>query len=235
MLYRMKVLISFVCVVMIVFSGQFLNAGNVSDKDSKIKKNSVKAEKIPKSSDTSDRWAFLPDVLAEVGDKKITKEQFVKNANKMLGRMASSNMKIPQQMLKRMAQNGIKNMIDEMLVLKILDDNGIKPSPELVVKEMNKDYSEFSDKEKKQIDEKLAQKKTSFKEYVKKMSENPDAQKAMAMSAWVREDIAPKINITEEQIEKYYNENQKIFTLPENAQVAHILFKNANALKNKEG
>ena len=75
--------------------------------------------------------AFLPDVLAEVGEEKITKAQLIKQLAQ--GQVAPEMLaQLPQEMVKGLLTQQIQEMVDLTVLLAMAKKAGIEPSAKLV-------------------------------------------------------------------------------------------------------
>lgn len=168
-----------------------------------------------------DVFAMLPDTIAEIGDKKITKQQFVGEITQQYP--VEAFQAAPAEQLKPIFKQMINGMVDREILLAMVDKAGIKPSPELVKAEFDKMLAslppEKADMFRKQIE--LSGKKLD--DYKNEISKNPDAQKGIAVSKWVEANVNSKIKIPDADIEKFYRENQESFKIPETVEASHIL------------
>jgi peptidyl-prolyl cis-trans isomerase C len=57
------------------------------------------------------------------------------------------------------------------------------------------------------------------------MVHDPQAQEGLAISTWVNDRVAAKVNITPEEVRKFYQEHKEEFKKPETVKVAHILIR----------
>ena len=168
--------------------------------------------------------SFLPDVLAEVGSKKLTKKEFI-------AQMASSQIapqmlaQFPPDLLKSMLVNQINQMVNEMVVSELAEKAGYKPSADAVKKALDKMYNQMPAQQKAQVDSQLKAQGKTYKAYRDEVAKDVRAQKAITVQSYVQ-DIQDmlKATVTDKDAEKFYRENQNMFAKP-GITVSHILAK----------
>ena len=98
--------------------------------------------------------SFLPDVLAEVGNVKITKEQLIKQLS--MGQVAPEMLaQLPQEMVKGLLVQQIQEMVDQAVCLELAKKAGVEPSEKLVRDEMDKIYNSMGEAQKAELDKNL--------------------------------------------------------------------------------
>jgi peptidyl-prolyl cis-trans isomerase C len=173
----------------------------------------------------TDVWAFLPEVVATVGDKKITKKDFMKEVAVVL--RATGGKSIPPEYLKQMVPKMVASMVDKVILLGLADQAGVKPSSELVITEFDNMYNSLPAEQKSMMENKLKQQGVTFEEYKKKMGSDVNAQQGMAIEKYIKSNILNKINVSDSDIEKFYNVKKEMFKTPETVVASHILIKPA--------
>lgn len=168
--------------------------------------------------------SFLPDVLAEVGSKKLTKKEFI-------AQLASSQIapqmlaQIPSEMLKGMLVQQINQMVNQMIIMELAEKAGYKPSADAVKKALDKMYNQMPAQQKAQVDSGLKAQGKSYKAYRDEVAKDPKAQEMFAAQNYIQ-DIQDKLKatVTDKDAEKFYRENQNMFAKP-GIVVSHILAK----------
>jgi len=155
---------------------------------------------------------FLPEVVAEVNGKKLTKKEIIQKIMGMTGG------KMPQGLTQQMLEGIVKRMaaqfVQSTAVLDAAIKAGFKPSPELAVKGFN-DYLKTAPKfQIKQIEKGLAQRGTTLEEFIKKNKNVKTFQEQMAVNAFFEKEIVSKCKVTEKEAKAYYDANPKAFTVP---------------------
>lgn len=171
-------------------------------------------------------WAFLPEVIAKVNGKDITKQEFISFFAKQL-----PDGKLPpmfnKEMLEMLAPQMIKSFIETPLVLNEAEKAGFKPSPELVKNLLNSQLAKASEQEKAMIEAQLKQQGKTITSFIDEMSANEEAQKSIAVDQFLQKTIADKIVITDADALKFYDANKdKFFTdgdEPGSIRASHIL------------
>lgn len=168
---------------------------------------------------------FLPEVVAEYDGKKLLKSDVVALfAERGIPEQALKD--VPEAVLRNAAQQAIKSIIDEDLLLAAAEKAGFKPSEELCLKQFDASLKDIPQEQLKILEASLKQQGKSFDDFKKELAAKPEAQKQAAVAAYLEAALKKdKAEITDADIEKFYRENQKEFETPENVTVAHILAK----------
>lgn len=169
----------------------------------------------------ADPTAELPEILGSIGDKQITKAEF-------LDLLPPYMMSMPADRLKTVAKNYVERTIDDDILLKLAIADGIKPSKELAREEFKTKFDEMKDGERQAFEQHLKSQGMTRAEYEEKLCEDPKALDSIAIFKWREKKIMPEVKITAADIDKYYKENMERFKTPEKAEAAHILVKPEN-------
>ena len=167
--------------------------------------------------------SFLPDVLAEVGDVKITKEQLIKQLS--MGQVAPEMLaQLPQEMVKGLLVQQIQEMVDQAVCLALAKKAGLEPSEKLVRDEMDKLYNSMGAAQKAELDKNLKANGKNYVDYRDEIAKNPEAQKYWACTSYLKSAVVDKErdSVTDDDAEKFYRENQVLFEMPV-VTVSHIL------------
>lgn len=171
----------------------------------------------------ADIWAFLPEVVASVGDKQISKADFVKE---MAGVMQmAGGQAIPPEYLKQMAPKVAESLVDRIILLEMAEQAGVKPSSELVISEFNEMFKAMPAEQKSKFEDNLKQQGTTVDEYIKKLGGDVNTQKGIAIDKYIQNNILNQIKVSDSDAEKFYNEKQDYFKTPESVTASHILIK----------
>lgn len=167
----------------------------------------------------------LPEVVAVVGDGKITKEQLIKEIQNQLP-APMRNQPLPPQVTAGLAQNlkmVIETIISRKLLLQMAAADGVKPSPRLLLDKFNDFLAKMPPEQKAAFEKQLEAQGTSVAKQKADAMKDTGAQEAVAIDKWIETKLMPKINITEADAKKFYHENQQEFKRPGTVKVAHIL------------
>ena len=169
-------------------------------------------------------WDFVPEVVAKIGDKEITKEQLVKTLTPQARMLMAMGRKITDQQYQEMA----KAMTDELVKATALEDlasaAGYKVTPELE----KATYEKFSKEFEKQLPE---GQKMTLEDIIKKQGlDVVDVKKQMAeaevVQNWIKDKIEPELKVTPEDAKAFYDKNKDtFFKKPETVTASHILIK----------
>lgn len=171
-------------------------------------------------------WAFLPDVVAEVNDKKITKSEFI---NFLATQIPGGKLPpmVTEDMLKTMVPNMIKSYVDKPLLLAAAAKAGFKPSKEAIVKELKSQIAKLPAQDLEAIKAQLAAQKKTVDSYIDEVASNEQAQESFAIENFLEKTIAAKIVVTDVQAKAFYNANPDMFKTPADPETSirasHIL------------
>ncbi|MCF7791358.1 MAG: peptidylprolyl isomerase [Victivallales bacterium] len=169
-------------------------------------------------------WDFIPEVVATVGDKKITKEELVKTLTPQVRMLKATGRKIGEEQYKQMAVAMTNDLIKAKVLEELAANAGFKVTPEIE----KQTYKKFCEKFKKQLPK---GENITFEDIVKKQGLNiKDVKKQLAQAEvvqkWMKEKIEPSVKITKEDAKEFYEENKEtFFKKPETVTASHILIK----------
>ena len=179
----------------------------------------------PASRDELNRlFDFMPEVLAEINGKKVTKEQFVTDFMKEGYPMVILNGFEKSQLYKEI-RSYADVMIERAVIEQLAENAGYKKSPELVKRILTKAREEMSEEDRKISDDNLKKNDETFESYLEKVSKEDECQQAALVQAFLQEKYVAQIEekITDADVLKFYESHKKDLTTPENVTVAHIL------------
>lgn len=157
-------------------------------------------------------WAKLPDVVAQVGDKKITKQEVLKP---LLAQMPGG--KVPPMMadqLDNAAPGVIKWFVDQQILEAAAAKAGFKPSKEHAQKAVKAQWEKVGKEDRERFAQMLQIQNKTVEQYQEEMVSNPEIQKQIALDEFLKTKIAEP-TVTEAEMRKYYDENkQKEFSTP---------------------
>ena len=165
-----------------------------------------------------DPLAFLPELVAKIGDEKITKADIILEFKPVIAMMNENGQldSIPADVWKTEVKERLDDIIATKLLVKLAEADGYKPEPAKADEEFNKLTAQIPPE---QLADTLA-----------KQGMTPEAIKTriamgLAIQKWIEEKVVPNIKISDEDAEKFYRENQERFKKPETVRASHILIK----------
>ena len=167
--------------------------------------------------------AFLPDTVAEIGNKKITKQQLIADISRQIPVEAFSQ--IPAEQVKTILKNIVDGMVDQEILMINVEKAGIKPSPELVSATFDKMMKSLPPERAEMFTSMLKQRGKTLEAYKAELAKDPNAQKGIAINNWVESNISnkPENAVSDAEVEKFYREHQESFATPESISASHIL------------
>ena len=187
------------------------------------------AAEAPKKVDEKAKWDFLPAVIATIGDKTITKEQFIKDIEETpskspMGMGGAAN----PEMLKSVAPQIVNEMVNFMVLQELAAKARYKASPELVEKEFDKMLEKAPKEQIEMFKAQLKSQNMTMDDYKKKISSDKKAQEGIAVQKWVEDNIISKIKIDDKEAKEFYEKNKDKYNEPEQVKASHILIRPAD-------
>ncbi|MFA6567083.1 MAG: peptidylprolyl isomerase [Victivallales bacterium] len=166
----------------------------------------------------ADPLAFLPDLVAKIGDDKITKADIVGEFKPVISMMKESGQlnTIPAEMWKTEVKKRVNDMIAAKLLLKLAEADGYKPDAAKAEEEFKKLTAQVPPE---QLAETLAKQGMTTEAIKGRIAIG------LAIQKWIEDKVAANIKVSDEDAEKFYNENQERFKKPEAVRASHILIK----------
>lgn len=165
---------------------------------------------------------FLPDVVAKIGDKPLTRADLLKEMGKM---PIPSGQKLPDDVMKKIAKELVTALIDKNLLLEMAKSDGITPNVEMATKEYDAMVAGMPEQSLEMMKKQLQMQGMTLEQYKDKIINDPQAREGMAIDTWVRTKIAPSVNVTEKDVADFYEKHKDQFKKPETVTASHILIK----------
>ena len=181
--------------------------------------------------------SFMPDVVAEVGDSKITKRQIV---DLLLSKKVSQQVLAltPESYLRTAMQDYVDQKIDTEILKQMAKEAGFEPSEELVKTHFEASIKKLPAEVSEELKDQLKARGMTLEEYRDEIAKEADIQSNASIAAYEEKTFIEKAekDIKEADAEKFYRDNQQKFAVPENITVAHILIQcePASAADSKE-
>jgi len=169
----------------------------------------------PVAAPSGNLLGFLPKVVATVGEREITREELIREANSILGRMAArgQEQRPPEAELRQFARQILSGIIERDALLACAARDGFRPTPEKGEEEYRKLTEEIPPD---QLAALLANQKMTEAELKSQLA------LAAALRDWF-DQLATSIVVNDADIKAYYDSHPDMFQLPESVTVAHIL------------
>ena len=151
------------------------------------------------------QFDYLPDMLVEYEDLKLTKDELLKEIFDQEP-TASDCERITKEAVGEMIQANLDNAI----LLYLAQKAGFKPSPQLVKDSVMKELDELPAEQRKELEDALKAQGASLEDQIAKLAEIEAIQKQTAMQLFVNkhaEDAAKK-EIDEEALKDHYEANR---------------------------
>lgn len=182
-----------------------------------VKADAAKAKDAEKESDIplkENPLDFLPPIVVKMGDENITKEQVMEEVKPLINMIKKNDKKsyANDKLWHSLAKEVVDELVDRTILLKLASADGFKPSAEAAEKEFQNMQKEIPAEK---IEELLAQQGLTMDDFKKKMAIG------VAIRDWINKKVTSSIK--DEDIEKYYRENQDKYKKAETVNASHIL------------
>ena len=159
----------------------------------------------------------LPRVLAKVNGTDILKDDIWLDLKKSLKRIKGRGLPVTSDQEKRAAKQILDKVINRNLLLQKADAMGLSVPSSRVEKKLNSIKSKFSSE--KVFLQKLKQRKLTLDSY------RTQLQQDLLVGDVLKKEIAPQVQVTDEQLKTYYQNNKKKFLREEQRRASVILIK----------
>ncbi len=187
-----------------------------------------KAPEAPKMATEAQLFEKLPDVLAKVDGKDITKAEFI---NWIKLQTPDGNLpQIPEEMVE-LLQNQfppmVQRFVEEKLLLEAAEKAGFKPSAEATRKLLDEQDAKLTEDQKKMLEMQAQMQGKTYAALRDEQIANPIVQKLVAISDFIQKKVVGDVEVTEADAKKYYTEHPAEFVQPGDApgtiRASHIL------------
>jgi parvulin-like peptidyl-prolyl isomerase len=159
----------------------------------------------------------LPDVLAKVNKTEIKKSSIWPGLTRTVKRYKSRGIPLTQAQEKVAAKKLLQDQINRHLLLKKANTMGIQVSPSKVEEEINTVKKKFSSE--KEFLEQLKLKDMTLQQYQQELKED------ILIDAVFRRELGEGIEVTDKQVEDYFEKNTQQFSSEEQRRASVILIK----------
>ncbi|MGM0452749.1 MAG: peptidylprolyl isomerase [Thermodesulfobacteriota bacterium] len=157
------------------------------------------------------------DYVAVVGGKKIPEDTLDRKVNLIKNRYASMGQELDDQRLAELKDNILDNLIEKELLYQESQEQGVAVDSAEVQSQLDQIKNKFSDQEE-------FEKKIREMDYTEPLLKQ-QIRENLAIQALIDEKVAADVEISDEEIESYYESNKKEFSVPEKIKARHILIK----------
>ena len=188
----------------------------------------AEAPQAPKMATEAQLFEKLPDVLAKIDGKDITKAEFINWIK--LQTPDGQLPQIPEEMVE-LLQNQfppmVQRFVEEKLLLEAAEKAGFKPSAEATRKLLDEQDAKLTEDQKKMLEMQAQMQGKTYAALRDEQIANPIVQKLVAISDFIQKKVVGDVNITEADAKKYYTEHPAEFIQPGDApgtiRASHIL------------
>ncbi len=171
---------------------------------------------LPVADAITPNGAVVEDVIARVNDRIITRSEYDRAQQQLLQEAQQQN--VPQAEFQERAQNQLRDMIDQQLLLSKGKELGISGDSETMrqLDEIRKQNHMASMEE---LEKAAAQQGVSFEDFKQRIRDQVIQQQV------VREEVGRRLgsSMTHAQEQAYYDEHRSDFTVPEQIHLSEIL------------
>ena len=175
-----------------------------------------------------DLWAGVPDVLAEVNGKAVTRQEV---ADFLTSQMPDGKLPpmVNAEMIKMILPGLVKSYVDRPLLEAEVEKAGIKASPELVKQQLADDLKSAPREQQEMFKQQLAITGKTLESYIDELADNPQMQQQIAFDKFLKENVLKDITVTPEEARSFYDSHKEEFKIPadspDTVRASHILVK----------
>ena len=155
-------------------------------------------------------WSCVPEKIFTIGDKTYTRDDFIRYALTKYNSMMMTM--IDQKKAKQLAPGLIKEMLETEILLLCAAEDGIIPSKELALKEMDKRFNSMNNIEKENLNQFFKKKKKSFEEYKEEICSKKTNQIQAAVNYWITNFVNTQVKLTDKDVRDYYESCAEMVT-----------------------
>jgi peptidyl-prolyl cis-trans isomerase C len=162
------------------------------------------------------------DVAAIVDGVKIKESAVIELIKPQLDRIDQQGASLPAAVAEQYKKQLKEQALEQLIRRQLLDEKIRQANITVTDEEVSKQISEIAAAQNMSPDDF----KKTMEQYGRNFDEvKQDVRKALSRNKFMEAQWAGKINVTEEEAKKYYDENQKRFNVPEQVRVSHILIR----------
>ena len=174
----------------------------------------------------ADPFSVLPEVVAEMNGKKITRQEIVNYLKQM-----APDGKIPEQltpeMVKSAAYELVYSYVLKNLLTKAMADAKFTMSTKEIEQSIAEQFKNMPDELRKVMITQLEKQKMTLAQHVAKMAENPAMRERVLFESFFQKKVFKNTVVTVAEAKKFYDANKSQFTVPadspETIRASHIL------------
>jgi len=180
-------------------------AAAVEKKAEDVKKaaeNAVEAMQAPKMATEAQLFEKLPDVLAKVDGKDVTKAEFINWI-----KLQTPDGKLPQipeemvELLQNQFPPMVQRFVEEKLLLEAAEKAGFKPSAEATRKLLDEQDAKLTEDQKKMLEMQAQMQGKTYAALRDEQIANPIVQKLVAISDFIQKKVVGDVEVTEHPAE----------------------------------
>ncbi len=218
-------------------SGMLISGAFAADPAPKA--NPAQAPEVKEKS-PAELFAFLPEVVAKINGKDLTRAEVVTAfvADLPDGKLPPF---VTEEMLKQMAPQMVRGLVSQRLLGEAAEKAGFKASEQSVKDFFSGELKKLKPEELDTIKEQLKMQNKTMESYIAEVSKNPQAQRQIAISRLMEKEVGSKIVIADKDVKEYYDKNPNMFVnqadAPDGIRASHILImvpKDATAAQKAE-
>jgi peptidyl-prolyl cis-trans isomerase C len=167
----------------------------------------------------------IPEVVAEVDGKKITKNDLFKEIESQIPQFMRDR-PLPPRALAGLAgelDKVVESVVNRKLMLKLAAADGVKPSPQLLAQAFDKYVNGLPPAQRAQFEKSLKAQGSSIAAKRAEAEKDITSQEAVAINKWITEKVLPSLKVDDAEVKKFYKEHLDRFKKPATVKVAHIL------------
>ena len=178
-------------------------------------KPAVKAE-APKV----DLWSKIPEVVATVDGKPVTKAEFVAFVKSQL-----PNGELPPKVTPDQVAAAAPAMVREMIAERLFKADAAARKPKITKEDARKfmqdEFKKMPPQQREMFAQMLKQQNKTIEQHIESLISRPEALEQVAQNIFMKTEVFKNTAVTDEEAKKFYDEN--ISNVPEVVEASHIL------------
>lgn len=182
----------------------------------------------PKGTPVEQAFAFLPDPVAEIGGKAVSRADFIAFVKKQLpdGQIPAG---FPLPMLKNLAPQMVDQYVTETVVDQALAARKISVTPDEAKAKLKDEFAKMPKEQQTQFEQMLKSQNQTLDQVIAQQAQNPELLKALSFDKLIKA-LCPDLDqFDPAEVKKFYDEHLKDFVepgdAPDTVRASHILLK----------
>lgn len=160
--------------------------------------------------------SVLEEIVARINNQIITRSELERSRQAMIQETRQQNPQDADARIKEREKNVLRDQIDQALLAQKGEDLGISVDTDLI-KQLDNIRKQMNLQSMEDLEKAAAQQGVSYEDFKENMRNQLLTQRV------IQQEVAPHIQISKEEVKKFYDEHQKELDRPEQVRLSEIL------------